>query len=197
MGISVSVNQRYNGQDIVNVLRYDGADAILSFAPEITDAIVQGYIDNVLNRLSPEWSVVSCTFYDTDAPAGAPGLEVFPTQGTQIGSNGSVGVANQTALLVSYVANGGPPFRGRVYCGGLGSDQLVSGGLWGQGTQNGFSALATEFLTLPGSGLVDIFQVLSSSGTPTVPEGTRAMITGFVIRAIPATQRRRRIGVGS
>ena len=197
MGLTVVVNQQYNGQDVVNVLRYEGADAILSFSPEITDAIAQNYIDTVQDRLSAEWSMVSCTFYDTASPAGAPGKEEFPTQGTIVGTQTAAGLSNQTALLVSYIANDGPPFRGRLYHAGLANNQLVVGGVWGAGTISEFGLWATELLTLSGSGLTDIRQVIESKGTATVPAGTRADITGFVVRDVPGTQRRRRIGVGS
>lgn len=197
MGLTVVVNQKYNAQDVCNVYRYEGADAILSFAPEITDLIAQLYINTVADRLSDQWNMYSCTLYETGAAPGAPGLEQFPTQGTIDGTNASTGLSNQTALISSYVCNGGPPFRGRAYHAGLANDQLISGGVWGAQTIQEFDTFFNEMLTLNGSGLADIYQVVESTKSNTVPAGTRAAITGVVIRSIPGTQRRRRIGVGS
>lgn len=197
MSLTVVVNQQFHGQDVVNVLRYDGADAIKSFAPEITDSIAQSLIDHVQDRMSSNWSMSSCTFYDPADPPGAPGLETFPTQGTITGTGSAAGLSTTTALLISYVCNGGPPFRGRIYMGGLQQAELVAGGLWGNGTVAAFAAYAADLLTVSGSGLADISQVIESKGTNTVPAGTRSPITGLVVRPVPATQRRRRIGVGS
>lgn len=197
MGLTVVVDQRYNGQAVKNVLRYGGNDAILAFGQEITDAIAQNYIDTVQNRMSSEWSFDSCTFYDTAGVPGTPGQIVIPTQGAVQGTGIEAGLANTTAMLVSYIANGGPPFRGRQYIAGLTQNQLVVGGLWGVGTIAEFTTWATELQTLSGSGLVDIFQEIESTKSNQVPAGTRAAVTGLVVRANPATQRRRRIGVGA
>jgi len=191
MGLDVVVNQTLNGKAITNILRYDGQDAIISFAPEITDQIATVWAESVDNRLGPEWSLNSCTFYPSGAVPGTPGIEVVPTGGPMVGLNTDPCLPSNTALVVSLKCAGGPPFQGRLYLAGFGLSQAVTGGTWGAGTIAGAELLATGLLDLAGSGLNDIFLVVESSGTDTVPAGTRAPVTSFIARSKVGTQRRR------
>ena len=197
MGLNVTVNQVLNGNLVNNVLRFDGADAVIGFAPEVTDAISTIYRNQFQNRLATEYQFVSCTVYDSDAPPGAPGLEVIPTGGGWAGSNAASPLPNQNALLVKFLCAGGPPYRGRSYLAGLASAQIGQNGVFIPDVGAAAAGWAFAIRTLVGSGLGDIYQVIESTGSQTVPKGTRAAVTDATPNVNPATQRRRRQGVGS
>ena len=191
------VNQRLQGNDVKNILCWLGSDAVVANGQAFADEIRDIYLDTIALQLASDWSLESITVYDAEAADGTPGITFVPTLGPIVGVAGSTSLPNQVAGLVSFNCIGGPPWRGRTYLGGLAVNNVGEDGLWTPACMTqlvNFGVRLSQFQL--SSGLAVGHAVIrKTDGVPI--EDTSALVSSYIARDIPATQRRRRIGVGS
>lgn len=155
--------------------------------------------DTYVTHLKPAWSS-QCTLYGYDVRAveqlGSPTVPYVPTVGPLVGDQPFPTGATQVCMLVSFALVALPPNRGRKYLPGfLGADieidgrwsaaRLAEAQAWGEaildigtGDPNLLFPLAVQY---DESGVVTVWNELDIA----------------IAKDNPATQRRRRLGVGS
>lgn len=164
---------------------------------ELAENVVQEWTVTLAPLQSSLWQMDEVTVYDSSAPAGAPGtvlsIGALPLQG----SGGSDVVPNQVAGIIKYITQGGPPFRGRSYIGGLIPDTIGASGTFGPNTRLQMTNFgeAIKSITLSSGNVGSL--VIVSSGTPAAPAGTFAIVDVISTNPAPRTQRRRAVGIGS
>jgi len=148
---------------------------------------------NLASALADDWSLSAFDVYDKTVPS-VPAVEFLPTLGTLVGTSSSEPLPTTVAYLVSFKAQVAPPNRNRKYLAGFWNGQ-VAGGYFTTGTQTVVQAWADGILALGTSlSLAIVMEVVALNPDGTVSGGNP--LTSAVPKRIPATQRRRRIGVG-
>ena len=193
----VSALQNIEGQRIMNVYYYEtnvalgGSDAV-----EIADAIVDAYVDNNLDDdMVNEWAFAGIELRRVDI-ADQPALEVAPTGGSHAGLSTAEMLPLQVALLVSGTALTVFPRRVRTYLGGF-SETNTGNGLWGAPVQGRALDFIEQIHTITGTAFSANRVAVSFPTDPPSPVvNDWNEIEAYSTSAVPATQRRRRIGVG-
>jgi len=164
-------------QDIADEIR---ADVLAELAP--------GHVD--------DWNFYAIDYRQVDV-AGIPAFEVVPTAGTVVGASAVDPVPSQIALLVSVKAPVTKPNHARTYLAGWTEVHVVQGLFIASAKTE-----ATDFIDLQSvlnSGGTNPLQRVSvqwnSSHTQVIASNNIAAAAS-VASTVPATQRRRRIGVG-
>lgn len=137
------------------------------------------------------------TMYDTNALPGTPGTVIPSSLLPMAGLGGTKPVSTQTAMLTNHKTAGGPPFRGRTYVAGMDIANLETDGKWNGDSVVRMNAFFNSLLPLVAAGGEQAQFVIVSRKSPDVPPGTTAPVVQTITSNIPASQRRRRIGVGS
>lgn len=198
MTLKFVVTQRLHNNDVVNVLNFEEVDGFAIPTPErIAELIVTEWSTAMSLVLSDEWQMTKIEYYDSANPPGTPAIDVTPASLPLQGASTASAMPNQVSLLVNWKTVGGPPFRGRTNLGGVAANQLSNDGTWQPTALAAAAALAFNLTTLtdpngPRAGLVIV-----STNSSLVPAGTTAPVSVQNVNPIPATQRRRRLGVGS
>lgn len=195
--LQVVLNQTLNGQQIRNVLHFfytgpNDADGRQDVADFIRSSwVASDFDDSQINN----WSLDSCSIRDANS-TGPYGLVSF-TGGPLVGKVTTDEAFSQVAMLATLINNGlTPPTRGRIYFGGVNNAGLLSGGLWSNTGLDRCEALVGSWL----SGLTGDAETLSLRIASRNPDGTADVLNvvdNVLVRSNPATQRRRRIGVGA
>lgn len=190
--------QRLLLQEVRNVYYYETITGNPSGSEwqDIVDEIRAEYVSYIVNKLISDW-----VFYGIDyrevSTAGLPSFSMVPTSGDIAGSSAEDSVATQVAMLISVKANTTAPNHVRTYLAGIDELSMVNS-LWGSGVR----ASAEEF--------IDYQSVLNGGGTNVLQRVSarwnqdHTAVTSYnnvagsaaVASQVPATQRRRRIGVG-
>lgn len=163
-------------QDIVDEIRADFA------------AQLPGLVDS--------WEFYGIDYRQVDV-AGLPTFSVVPTAGVLVGASATDPCPTQIAALVSAKENVTKPNRVRSYYCGL-SETAVVDGLLTAGSQAAFEAFFDLQSVLNAAGTNELQRlsvVWNSTHTQVVDSNNVAGAAG-VASQVPATQRRRRIGVG-
>lgn len=188
-------NQRWQGQEMRNVTTWSNLPTDLTEAQSLADAIRQTFSVNAPPaEWHNGWTLYSLTFvYNDSAPIFS--IELPFTLGAFTGGNAGDPLPAQIAQLVSLKYIGPPPNRGRIYFAG-GVENSLSGGqftvgnvsirvdlvqAWADGVA--FSG-GSAFLRI---GRKNEFGILTLSSP----------VNSVIGEPIPATQRRRRVGVGT
>lgn len=143
---------------------------------------------------STTWSLTGLRF--VSMPPSSPfSVEVGFSAGPLVGTASEDVLANQTALLVSTQFLGAAPNRGRVYFAGVPDSSLVAG-RWTAVSRSAAGAMVTAWANgIEGQGEDNIFlRIARVAGEP--PATTSNPVETVIPRDVPATVRRRRIGVG-
>lgn len=187
-------NQSLFNQQVKNTFYFGGGDATMANAQTLVDALADCWLDNLVTALVDNWFFLSCTVYDKEI-AGVPGIDFVPTGGAFAGSAAAEPLPNQIALLVGFKCQTSPPNKNRKYMAGLFNGQVVNG-VFTPATLAVFQAFGDQVIDIPtATGLGVAFEVVSLDVDGTVVGGNP--LTSAFTRSIPATQRRRRIGVGA
>jgi len=191
---TIVLNQILHGNVVKNVLVWNNLLDPEPDAQEIADAIRQGFIDHVLSNIVNEWSLTSVTFiYNDEAPIYS--IEVPFTAGPLQGASTAGATANQMCLLVSTTINGPPPNRGRVYFGGISLGAIDQSGNWALSAQQDYQGMV-EFwrdgITTTNNQIFLRIARRDAAGLVTLSSAVENVIP----REVPATQRKRRKGVG-
>lgn len=194
----VSLLQSLFGQQMMNVLHYDVNAALSSNdALEWAEAFRDAYIDTSMTlEFADDWSFDGCEFRRVDL-ADQPSILVAPPSGSLAGGNSAQVLPTQVALLVSSTAFTEFPRRARMYLPGL-TESSVANSIWGANPQGRALQFAEAILEMVGTAWsadrVAVRYADEGDG-PAVVAFNR--LTANSVSPVPATQRRRRIGVGS
>lgn len=192
---TIVLNQTLYGNVVQNVLVFSNIREPEPDAQALADAIRNSFATTVVGKLVNNWSLDSITIIYNDALPIWSQLIPF-TSGPLTGTVTTSEATNQAALLVSTIHDGPPPNRGRIYLAGWGSGQLGGNGRWDPSAVNDAEQLVTGWMDGITTPTNQFFLRIGRRG----PGGDliqSTQVTNLIARAIPATQRRRRQGVGS
>lgn len=185
-------------QEIRNIFYYEEITGAPSDSEwqDIVDEIRADYVAELIAQLSPEWS-----FYGIDrrivSTAGLLSFSEVPTAGSVVGTSGGDSVATQVAMLASVKGTSTKPNRARTYVAGL-TESSMTDSLWGSTARGAVEALIDLQSVLNNAGTNALQRVSAqwnSSHTQVIVYNNIAARPALASE-VPATQRRRRIGVG-
>lgn len=194
----ISVKMLWLNQECRNIFYYDTdtGDPDTAEWQDVCDEIRTQLNAALVNDMSDEWSFYGINVKQVDVP-GLNSFDYVPTAGTLVGDISVDDVATQVALLVSVKGFTVKPNRGRTYlCGGVEGNLTKSE--WSQDfmDQAVIYINAIRGLNKAGTnGLTRQAVQWNSSHTQVVDNNDIPSESAYASK-IPATQRRRRIGVG-
>lgn len=193
----IAVKQVLLNQELRNVFYYEAA-AALSDAQliELADAIRAAYVSALMPaKLATAWSLYGIDARRVDV-AELLGTDWGFTSGSLAGSNGGQAYATQIALIVLGKGTTVRPNSVRSYLGGWTEDFVGGDGKFTSATL----VVALAFIEAMDSHALTGDTVVRQSAKWASPSATHVVswnpLTTYEAKAIPATQRRRRIGVG-
>lgn len=148
------------------------------------------------NILVNDWKFYGITYREVSA-AGLPSFTVLPTSGDKVGNSSGDYLPTQIAGLVSVKGNTTKPRNGRTYLCGFG-DSAVDNGTFISAIVTAAELFVDNQSVLNAAGTNELQRVAvtwNSSGTQVVAYNNIAGAAANM-STVPATQRRRRIGVG-
>lgn len=163
---------------------------------DIANEIRLEYNDELKTLLHSDWEFQGID-YRVVSTAGLPTFSVTPGLGTLSGTSGGQSLPTQIALLVSVKANTVKPRNGRSYLCGFTENGMVEG-FWGSTYTDAGEVFVNNIRELNSTGTNTLTRVAvqwNSNHTQVVAYNT-IPAGGSVASSVPATQRRRRIGVG-
>lgn len=163
---------------------------------DIVDEIRADIVAEIDNHLSDEWAFYAIDYRIVDT-AGLLSFEAVPTSGLVAGTAVGESLATQVAMLVGVKGDTVKPNRARTYLSGLTVGSVVD-------------SLFIAAARAAAETFIDLQTVLNSGGTNPLQRvaaqwnssHTQVVATNNIAGAasvasiVPATQRRRRIGVG-
>lgn len=192
---TIVFNQLLNDQEVKNVTVWSNFPTDPTDLQAMADILRTRWGVSCVGVQSPQWSLQSVTFiYNESLPIYS--VEVPFTGGVLTGSNPAGPLTTQVALLISTRYLGAPPNRGRIYFGGLNegstgvNNRFFAGAIdpfvnmvesWANGVDYGSNIAYLRIARRNADGTIDITSPVSS----------------VIGRDVPATQRKRRIGVGA
>jgi len=193
---TIVLNQLLYGQVIQNVLVFNNMVNNPTFRQEAADELRASFAVNVNSHMDDGWSLQNVTFqYNDVAPIFS--VDTDFTNGILTGQVAGGSMPTQSSLLVSTLAIGNPPNRGRIYFGGISRGNLdADSARWEQAALDSFETMVTAWTT--GIALAtqgEIFLRIArrdAAGIITLTSGIEEVRP----RDIPAGQSRRRIGRG-
>ena len=189
--------QSWHNEEVVNSLCYETEnDDILDMQVEV-DNLRKVYTDNEMeSRLVNEWSLNQVRV--RDLINGGPGILYTFTEGPLSGEVVlNAGVATTTAFLLSFLARSATfPNRGRIYLPGLNTLALGNDGFWVQSVIDAIQVFSDDLMNVgdPGPNGMDLHVVRLDDDGLLVQSNP---IDTTIAQPNPATQRRRRQGVGA
>lgn len=183
------------GQEVRNVFAY-ASDADLSEIGK-QEMVDQHSAEMFANLGSVLVGVLTSYAYDVqriDLP-GQPVLQYIAANQPWSGTNVTGPVATQTAGLLSASAPTSRPNRARTYIAGLNKGDIVSG-VWNAAVLGALEGFGEDTLTLENIEGQDVDRVVVRMGGDPPVVILSSQLVSCVARSVPATQRRRRIGVG-
>lgn len=193
----IVANQTWIGQEVRNVLYYD-VDAVLdaSQLQEAADKVRLAWATMMASgALADNWVLHSCGIRLVSTP-GLDGIEQSFSSGVLAGVSGIDTLPTQIALLVIGRTGTAKPKQVRTYLAGMTEDWLTDGGVWAAAYLAYAHDWASDISTLVVTGevLVRVAAQWTAPPGPYVDEFN--FINSYTETPVPATQKRRRIGVG-
>lgn len=199
MGIFQVVHwQVFQAQQVRNIYYYETITGNPSTSEwqDIVDEIRVDWDTHLKSKMTPMWAFNQITYRQVDV-VSLPSFTVLPTAGVLLGTNVGDEVPAQVALVVSVKGATAPPRNARTYLAGMGAGNL-------------FEGLVTASMIAAAELFIDLQSVLNAAGTNELQRVSAQWntahtqvidfnnIAGSASAAspVPATQRRRRIGVG-
>jgi len=192
--LMLTPKMRLLNQEVRNVFYIGGEDAVVAYAQQFVDYISGSYDNRLALVLSDEFSFYACDVRDMTSPS-IPAVEYIPTGGAWSGDQTADLLPTQIAALVTFKAQAAPPNRTRKYLAGF-YDGACDGGFWTSTLQGYLTSWAADLLGM-GSALSRAVSLIAPGWDldHTYIVGGNILSTAQV-SPVPATQRRRRIGVG-
>lgn len=194
----VTHKMRFHLQEVRNVFYYETSvgDPSTSEWKDIVDEIRADLVGDLATDFVDTWEFYAIDYRKVDV-AGLLSFEAVPTAGILVGLSAVDSVASQIAMLVSVKGTTTKPNRARTYLCGFRETHLADS-LWD-------SAILAS-----GETFIDLQSALNSGGTnplqrvaaqwnsshTQVIASNNIAGSAAVASAVPATQRRRRLGVG-
>lgn len=194
----VTHKMQFHLQQCRNTFYYETqvGDPSTSEWQDIVDEIRADILAEILSRLVAQWLFYGIDVREVDT-AGLPSVEYLPTLGNIVGTHASDSTATQIALLVGVQGLTAAPRRARSYLCGF-AETYVLNSLWD-------SAAIGDAETF-----IDLQSVLNAAGANELQRVSVKWNTGHTLvtawnniagrpakaSVVPATQRRRRLGVG-
>lgn len=193
----VRLDQSLQGQEVKNILYYETVATEIGGgdAQDLADTFRAIFAATAMSQArAAAWTLDSITLRRVDQ-AGWPSYQVGFTNGSLSGTGGGEALPNQAAMLYIGTVYSQPPNRVRTYIAGLNEGQTTLG-LWEP------AAIERELIAW------DSIRNMSAGGfelnrvsVKWAPDNSFVtdwnVITNSRIEAVPATQRRRRIGRGN
>jgi len=184
------------GQQVRNIFYFAGADAVQANAQEIGDALRGAWVNNLNLALTNQFTLSGFDAKELDVVSN-PWIEYTFTAGSWTAGSGNAALPTQIAALVTFIAFTARPNRKRSYLAGMLEENTGTNNLWTSGTVTVLGGWAQEVMDVPTTTTLAIAHVIARVDKVTgVLVGSNILDT-FRITDIPATQRRRRIGVGA
>lgn len=194
----VTWKQRWLAQEIRNTFYYQTTvgDPSTSEWGDIADEIRADLVIHHVPFATVDWNFYAIDYRKVDV-AGLLSFEALPTLGTLVGTSTSDDLPTQVAILVSVKGVTVAPNRARTYLGGLG-ENVVTDSLVGTGFLASFETLIDLQSALNTAGTNPLTRVAARWNTAHTMVTAWNDISGQSSKTslVPATQRRRRIGVG-
>ena len=194
----VTHKMRWLLQECRNIYYYETqvGDPSVAEWVDIVDEIRADFLAELVASLSDEWSFYGIDYRVVDT-AGLLSFEALPTAGELDGTSGNDSLPTQVALLVSVKGTTTKPNRARTYLSGF-QENAVTDSLWVAGNLAAAETFIDLQSVLNAAGTNDLQRVAAqwnSSHTQVIATNN---IAGSASKGslVPATQRRRRIGVG-
>lgn len=191
----VVLNWVLDGTVAQNVLHYqDQSPASIDWV-SFADIIRADIATHIEDTLVPSIAFTGITVRED--VVGSVGQTYEPAAGDIVGTSINDQYARVIAMLVRKNANSTQrPNRGRVYVAGITSEHLDGAGEWDAGSRAAHNAFWLDMLDITITTGGDFAMVIKASN-PTAPNTVAYNAVDSVgAQRIPATQRRRRIGVG-
>lgn len=185
-------------QECRNIYYYETAQGEPSTSEwqDIVDEIRGEYVSELTGTLVDTWQFYGIDYRNVST-AGLLSFSKFPTAGPFVGTATADSVATQVAMLISVKGTSTKPNRARTYLPGLAESALVDS-VW----TSAFLSAAEDFIdfqsALNAAGTNPLLRVAAQWNTSHTAVIASNSIAGDtpVASIVPATQRRRRIGVG-
>lgn len=194
----VTVVQGLLNQTLNNVFYFDtvAGDPTSAEWQTIADEIATTVLNTQQLRCTPSWSAIGIRYRRVDT-AGLPSFTKTFTAGPVVGTAAGDDLPTQVSLLVSIKSNTLKPNKARTYHGGL-SENETTAGLWNAATLNSLEGYAINMEQLNTAGTNPLDRVSAQwNATRTFVVAFNSLVGGTVTAStVPATQRRRRIGIG-
>lgn len=194
----ITHKQRFHLQEVRNIYYYEttvGDPSPAEFI-DIVDEIRVDYAAELAPNFTNQWNFYGIDYRIVDT-AGLLSFEALPTAGQLVGASATDSVATQVALLVSVKGTTTKPNRARTYLCGFIEDFLTNS-LWTAGAQAFCETFVDLQSVLNGAGTNPLQRVSAQWNSSHTQVIVTNNIAGDASKAsqVPATQRRRRIGVG-
>lgn len=194
----VTHKQRLLLQEVRNIYYYETitGDPTSAEWQDIADEIRVDFTGDINDDQSDSWSFYAIEYRKVDV-AGLLSVEVFPTAGDLAGVNANNEVPTQIALLVSVKGTTIKPNRARTYLAGFTIAGLTDS-IWGANILAACELFIDLQSVLNAAGTNELQRVSAqwnSSHTQVIAHNNIAA-SASKGSLVPATQRRRRIGVG-
>lgn len=194
--LAVVMKGIWQGQQVRNIYYVAGGDALYANAQDIGDAIRAAYNAELIAHMDN-----ALTWYGFDAKeldvVTNPWIEHTFTSGDLVGANADLPLPTTVAALVTWLAFTARPNRKRSYIPGITNGRVQQSGLWTTALVDDLNAFGELLIDLPTTTSLAIAFVIAR-----VNRETGVLVGSNILEAvrasnIPATQRRRRIGVGA
>jgi len=195
--LQVVVNQKLLNQDVKNILCFAGSGATIANGQAFADALRDIYLDELTGELHPSWSMESVTLYDFEAATGTPGQTFVPALGPIVGVASGNPLPTQVSALLRFRATDGPPWLGRAFFGGFALNTIDSQGVFNNDAVAAMQAWGDRLLSFSLDTGIAAAHVMIRGGRTNFIGDDVGTVTTYEPVAIPSTQRRRKIGVGS
>jgi hypothetical protein len=194
----VTHKMRWLNQECRNIYYYETevGEPSTSEWQDIVDEIRGDWFGDIKTQLSSDFAFYGINYRRVDT-AGLLSFDAFPTAGDVDGTAGSDDLPTQVALLVSVKGTTTKPNRARTYLPGFVVATVVNSQFGAESVGD-----AEEFIDLQsvlnGAGTNPLQRVAAqwNSGHTAIIASNNIVLSPAVASTIPATQRRRRIGVG-
>lgn len=190
--------QRWLNQEIRNIYYYETITGNPSASEwqDIADEIRSDYDTIIKAKMVTDWNFYGIDYRQVDT-SGLPSFSVVPTSGSLAGTSAQDSLPTQVALLVSVKENVTSPNHARTYLGGL-NETAMGNSLFAAGTISDAEDLVAAQSVLNAAGTNELQRVAAHWNVAHDAVTSYNNIAGAtpVGSSVPATQRRRRIGVG-
>lgn len=191
----LTLKWRMFAQEFRNVFYFAGDDAVQGNAQDLGDFMRARIAARIGSTLVNDIVLYGFDVKDLADP-GNPTIEYTFTSGTLTGTSTNDPLPSQVAALVTFIALAAKPNRKRFYIPGFSEGNIGPDGRWTPGTLNVMGLLADDINIVGTTLSLAIAHVISRINRPTgVLVGSNILETKR-LSEVPATQRRRRIGVG-